>query len=62
MAKEKNECHVCGEETSDWYVVKTNKGNLYRCAFLFAIVWSVLKICYITSIVGVIISLLTHVH
>jgi ribosome-binding protein aMBF1 (putative translation factor) len=39
MAKEKNECHVCGEETSDWYVVKTNKGNLYRCAECYELMY-----------------------
>ena len=33
-------CHNCEELTDDYYVIKTNKGDLYRCAECFEIIYS----------------------
>lgn len=38
--QEKINCHVCEKSTSDFYVIKTNKGNLYRCASCFETLFS----------------------
>ena len=35
----KTECHHCGKDTSDYYVIKTNKGNMYRCAKCFEVLF-----------------------
>ena len=30
--KKEFECIDCGEMTSDYYIIQTNKGNIYKCA------------------------------
>lgn len=32
MTKDEKVCDTCGEETTDWYPIKSNKGTSFRCS------------------------------
>ena len=36
---DKVDCSICEENTENYYVIKTNKGDIYRCAECFEIMY-----------------------
>jgi len=39
MSKKTKICITCEEETRDYYTIKTNKGDLYRCGKCYELVF-----------------------